>query len=346
MRIIPLCPEDRRRYHHGSDGPLPSPSSCEHPPDEWIGLPDTRDLQSTPAMKNRRGRFACEAMNNLKLALPKGRMQSGVFELLAGAGIFLRHGSREYRPTLNIEGYDVKLLKPQAIVEMLHLGTRDLGFAGADWVAEQGVELVEVLDTKLDQVDLVVAAPPDLLVEGRLPDRKLVVASEFQNLTNRWADARGFGDVFVRSYGATEVFPPEDADCITDISASGATLAANGLQIVETIMKSSTRLYASPKAWVDEDKRGRIEGFAMLIRSVLDARGRVMIEMNVAGRDLEALVALLPCMREPTVSPLHHEGGYAVKVAVPREQLPALIPAIKAVGGTDIVATEVAQIVA
>jgi ATP phosphoribosyltransferase len=285
-------------------------------------------------------------MINLKLALPKGRMQSGVFDLLAGAGIRVRHGTREYRPSISVEGFDVKLLKPQTIVQMLGIGTRDLGFAGADWVAELDVDLVEVLDTGLDRVQLVAAAPPDILVDGELPERCIVVASEFQRLTQKWIDERGFGDRFVRSYGATEVFPPEDADCITDISASGATLAANGLEVIETLLESSTRLYANPTAWADPKRRERIEGFAMLIKSVIDARGRIMIEMNVCPEKLESLVELLPCMREPTVSPLHHGAGYAVKAAVPRESLPSLIPRIKAAGGTDIVATEVAQIVA
>lgn len=273
-------------------------------------------------------------------------MQSGVFDLLAGAGIRVRHGTREYRPSISLEGYDVKLLKPQTIVEMLHAGTRDLGFAGADWVAELGVDLHEVLDTGLDRVELVAAAPSAFLEDGLLPNRPIVVASEFVRLTEKWIADRGFGDKFVRSYGATEVFPPEDADCITDISASGATLAANGLQVVETLLNSSTRLYANPEAWTDPGRRERIEGFAMLLKSVLDARGRIMIEMNVGRDRLEALVDLLPCMREPTVSPLHHDAGYAVKAAVPRESLPSLIPKIKAAGGTDIVATEVAQIVA
>lgn len=285
-------------------------------------------------------------MKNIKLALPKGRMQSGVFDLLAGAGIRVRHGTREYRPSISLEGFDVKLLKPQTIVEMLHVGTRDVGFAGADWVAELEVDLVEVLDTGLDRVSLVAAAPPALLEGGFLPERSIVVASEFQRLTTKWIAERGFGDRFVRSYGATEVFPPEDADCITDISASGATLAANGLEVIETLIDSSTRLYASPGAWADPEKRERIEGVAMLLKSVLDARGRIMIEMNVSSDKLEALVDLLPCMREPTVSRLHHDAGYAVKAAVPREALPVLIPRIKAAGGTDIVATEVAQIVA
>ncbi|MCB1971038.1 MAG: hypothetical protein KDG54_11580, partial [Geminicoccaceae bacterium] len=142
-----------------------------------------------------------------------------------------------------------------------------------------------------------------------------------------------------------EVFPPEDADCIVDNTATGATLVANGLQIFAEVMRSSTRLYAHPRSLDVPEKRGRIEFFCLLVRSVLDARTRVMIEMNVSSGDLETLVDLLPCMREPTISPLHGGQGYAVKAAVPRVGLPGLIGDIKAAGGSDIVISEIAQIV-
>lgn len=273
-------------------------------------------------------------------------MQPEIVALLEGAGLKLRHGGREYRPTIGLEDFEVKLLKPQNIVEMLHVGSRDIGFAGADWVAELGADLVELLDTGLNPVSLVAAAPATLIEDGKLPARPLVVASEYVRVAGDWVHNRGFGDRFVRSYGATEVFPPEDADCIIDIAASGATLRANGLVVVDKLMESSTRLYANPSALKDVTKRTAIEGFVLLIRSVLDARNRVMLEMNVETALLEVLTSMLPCMREPTVSPLHHSAGYAVKVAVQRSEVPVLIPRIKAAGGTDIVITELAQIVA
>lgn len=281
----------------------------------------------------------------IRLGLPKGRMQSGVISLLEGAGIRLRHGAREYRPALNLDGFEVKILKPQNIIEMLHAGSRDVGFAGADWVAELDADLVEVFDTGLDAVNLVAAAPHSLLQDGILPRRALVVASEYERLTTRWMAQRGFGDTFVRSFGATEVFPPEDADLITDITATGATLTANGLEICDLLMASSTRLFASPRAMDDPAKRSEIESLGLLLKSVLDARGRVMLEMNVTADRLEALTGMLPSMREPTIAQLHHQAGYAVKVAVPRSDLPRLIPQIRAAGGSDIVVTEVAQIV-
>src|SRR5438477_7080076 len=111
----------------------------------------------------------------LRLALPKGRMQEGVFRLLGDAGIRVRDAGRGYRTELSLPGFETKLLKPQNIVEMLHLGSRDVGFAGADWVAELGGELVELLDTGLDPVRLVAAAPASLLAGGGLPARRLVV---------------------------------------------------------------------------------------------------------------------------------------------------------------------------
>jgi ATP phosphoribosyltransferase len=272
-------------------------------------------------------------------------MEENVLRLLGDAGIGVTFDRRGYRPTLTLDGFETKILKPQNIVEMLHAGSRDLGFAGADWVAETGVELVELVDTGLDPVRIVMAADHSFLEQGRLPRRHFVVATEYERLTRRWLDAKGLDAGIVRSYGATEVFPPEDADCIVDNSATGATLKANGLVVVDEIMRSSTRLYACPQALVVAEKRDRIEHFALLVRSVLDARKRVMIEMNVPAECLERVVEVLPCMREPTIATLHHGAGYAVKAAVPRAGLPELIRAIKARGGGDIVVIEIGQIV-
>jgi len=282
----------------------------------------------------------------IRLGLPKGRMQEGVFALLADAGIHVTAGARGYRPSVSLPGFEAKVLKPQNIIEMLAMGSRDLGFAGADWVAELGLEVVELVDTGLDPVKIVAAAPEELLVEGRLPSRHLVVASEYEQLTRAWIQRQGLDATFVRSYGATEVFPPEDADCIVDNTATGSTLRANHLALVDEVMRSSTRLYASPRVMDDPARRGEIEAFALLVRSVLDARARVIVEVNVSAERLEDVIAVLPAMREPTISSLHGQGGFAVKSAVPRADLPRLILQIKARGGTDIVVTRTSQIVA
>jgi ATP phosphoribosyltransferase len=296
----------------------------------------------------------------LELGLPKGRMQAEVLRLMADAGLPVKADERGYRPVIGHAGngdetegfaaraprFDAKFLKPQNIVEMIDLGSRDVGFAGADWNRELGSEAVELLDTGLDPVRIVVAAPAGLLVDGKLPARPgLVVASEYENLAKEWISRNAPGAKFVRSYGATEVFPPEDADAIVDNCATGSTLKANGLEIVDEIMKSSTRLYASRKAMADPAKREAAETLALLLSSVLEARKRVMLEVNVSAERLAELTEVLPYMKSPTISPLKGGEAFAVRVAAPRSMLAGLIPEIKRRGGSDIVVSEISQIV-
>ena len=282
---------------------------------------------------------------SILLALPKGRIEAGVRQLLADAGIEVQAGDRHYRAGLNLPGFSAKLLKPQNIVEMLHAGSRHLGFAGADWTAELGAELVELLDTGLNPVRVVVAGPEELVADGRLPSRPLVVASEYENLASAWVQRRQLTARVLRSYGATEVFPPEDADLIVDNTATGSTLAANRLRVVDVIMESSTRLYAHPRALEDAARREAIDAFVVLLDSVLEARRRVLVELNVPGEHLDAVIRILPCMRQATVSPLQGNGAYGVKAALPRERLPLLIPEIKRRGGSDILVSGISQIV-
>lgn len=283
--------------------------------------------------------------STITLAIPKGRMYDGVARLMSDAGIRIRTSSRDYRPTLSLPGFDVKILKPRAVIEMLDIGARDLGFAGEDWVREDKADLIELLDTGMDRVRLVAAVPARSDENELLARKGAIVASEYVNLTGQWIDARGYGARLIRSYGATEVLPPEDADCIIDNTATGATLEANNLRIVDELMVSTTRLYASRKAMENPAKREQIERFTLLIRSVLEARVRVMLELNVSSEKLASVIEVLPCMRQPTVAPMHNNDGFAVKVAVPREQLTQVIPLIKQRGGTDIIVTNPGQIV-
>lgn len=299
----------------------------------------------------------------LRLGLPKGRMQAKTIQLLNDAGLPVAVDEREYRPKVGngqTVQYETKLLKPQNVVEMLASGSRDVGFAGADWVRELGADVVELLDTGMDPVRLVVAAPEPLCARAgvkagmygseRMPwaeacGRRPIIASEYETITKAWL-ARNIPDAaFVRSYGATEAFPPEDSDIIIDNCATGNTLRANNLTIIDTIMTSSTRLYASGKVMADPCKKAAIESLVLILRSVLEARRRVMLEVNVSAEDLEAVIAILPCLRSPTLSQLEGGRDFAVRVAAPRDSLADLIPEIKRKGGTDIAVTELCQLV-
>ncbi|MEI7984065.1 MAG: ATP phosphoribosyltransferase [Armatimonadota bacterium] len=281
----------------------------------------------------------------VKLALPTGRIQNNVFKLLNDAGIEIHGGPRSYRPKLSLVDFEAKILKTQNIVEMLALGRRDVGFAGADWVKEKGADVVELLDTELDQVSIVAAAPAGFPNAESYQGRQLIVATEYVNIASEWVQAKGWDAKVIRSYGTTEVFPPEDADCIVDNMSSGATLRASNLEIVDTIMTSSTRIFASRNAMDDDKVRNRIEDFVLVIKSVLSARHRVMIEVNVSKEDLESVASIIPCMRQPTIAALHGDAGYVVKSAVLKSELPTLIPIIKQRGGTDIVVSNIANVI-
>lgn len=296
------------------------------------------------------------AARPLRLGLPKGRMQRGLYQLLADAGLPVRDTARGYRPQIQSRdsdrSFEVKLLKPQNVVSMLQAGRRDLGFCGADWVAEldqadaerSTPRLVELFDTDLDPVRLVAAAPRALLESGALPSRPLVVASEFERLSRRWIETRNQGDTFVRSFGATEVFPPEDADLVLDLTQTGATLEANGLTVVDELLCSSTRLYAREDLLDDPRLAERADEFVLLLRSVLEARRRTIFECNVPGDRLEAVVDVLPGLGRATVAELAGGAGYAVKAAVPRAELPRLIPLVRARGGTDLLVSSLDQV--
>ncbi len=278
-------------------------------------------------------------MTPINLALPKGRMAEGVLRLMEDAGFKVLANGRNYRPLCADPRFQLKLLKPQDIVRMVELGRHDLAFAGHDWVVELDAAVDELLDTGLDKVRLVAAAPPD--VAATLRTRRVVVASEYERITRAWLEREGYDHFFVRSHGATEVFPPEDADMIVDNTATGRTLVENGLEEVATLLDSSTRVIANPRL----GRREEVDEFLLLMNSVLDARKRVMLEMNVGAASLDAVLAMLPCMRQPTVMPLAGEGGFAVKSAVPSREVRRLIPLLKAAGATDILEFSFSKVV-
>ena len=281
----------------------------------------------------------------VRLALPKGRMFDQVMGLLKSAGITIRQSERGYRPVLSLPNFNTKILKPRNVISMLDADARDIGFAGADWIEEMGIELHELLDTGMNPVRLIVAAPHQILEDGKLPNRHLVIASEYPTMAAKWIKEKGLDAEVLQTFGATEVFPPEDADCIIDNTATGSTLRANGLQIIDDIMTSSTRLYASRSAMENEKIRKQVEDFAMLLNAVLQARGRVMMDLNVAQDNLKSVLELLPSMRTPTVSPLSDTGWVAVRSAILRKDLAHIIPQLKTAGACDIVTTSAEQLI-
>lgn len=280
----------------------------------------------------------------LRLAIAKGRMFDAIAHLLDDSGYSLRLRERSYRPTCRDPSIEVKLLKPQNIPRLVEIGAHDAAFTGHDWIVESGSDVVEVLDTGFDPVRIIAAAPASI-DPAELGKRRVIAASEYERSARRWLDGRGYDYVFIRTWGATEVFPPEDADIIIDNTSTGRTLEENGLRILDELYLSSTRLIASRSALADPVKKAKLDELGTAIKSVLDARGMVMLELNVVEADLERVIAILPAMKRPTVSRLYGDAGYAVKVALKRELLPPLVPRLKAIGGSDIVAYDLRRVI-
>jgi ATP phosphoribosyltransferase len=285
--------------------------------------------------------------NTLKLVIPKGRLQEKVVGLLEAIGIDLVFSARSYRPVCSDAEIEIKLLKPQNIPPLLHLGRHDAGFAGYDWVLESGLvqnsdpqnsesDLIELLDLGFNKVRLVAAVPDELIANNRWQAMRLIVATEYTRIAEQYIRDRGLNAVLIKSHGATEALPPEDADMIVDNTSTGSTLVANRLTIVDEILQSTTRFLASRNAMNDPWKKEKLGQLAMLMQSTLNARHKVMLEMNVSRENLERLVANLPCMRFPTVAPLYGEDGYAVKIAVPVKDVSKLIPELISRGARDL----------
>jgi ATP phosphoribosyltransferase len=243
---------------------------------------------------------------------------------------------------------ELKILKPQNIPALVEMGRHDLGFTGHDWVVESGCKVEELDDLGLEPVDVVAAAaegwsPPLPSPKGGQP---VVVASEYENLSRRFLEQKGWSYRFVRSYGATEVFPPEDADLIVDNSATGQTLREHGLVIVERLLSSSTRFIASENSLRRKDVRQLADDLVLLMRGVRAAESRVMLELNVANGEgnLEEIIKLLPAMKSPTVSQLA-DGSHVLKAAVPQADVPRLVPRLKQLGASDILEYPIRKVI-
>ena len=280
-------------------------------------------------------------MDKLRILLAKGRIYESVYELLGDVGISIKLKDRTYFPTSNQEDLAFQVVKPQIASYLLANNKADIGFSGKDWVYENNVEdkIEEIMDLGFDPVRMVAAVPESVDYDA-LIKTPVTIATEYQNLSKRWvADKKIDGTIF-RTWGTSEGFVQNTeeslAQILIDNTSTGSSLKANNLKIVDTLMTSSTRMYASKEALKNPAKKQKIMELKMLFGSVLNARNRVMLEMNVSKEKFDALIKGLPAMKSPTVSPLFGETGYAVKIAVQKSEVPTLLPKLHALGATDI----------
>ena len=289
-------------------------------------------------------------MEKLKILLAKGRIYESVYELLSDVGISIHLPDRTYFPTTNQKDLAFQVVKPQIVSNLLANNKADVGFSGKDWIYENGVEdqVEEIMDLGFDPVKIV-AAIPDTVDYDALLKGHVTIATEYQTLSKKWVENNKIDGTIFRTWGTSEGFVQDNEDSIAQIlidnTSTGSSLKANRLKIVDTLMESSTRMYASKEAMADPEKRQKIMELKMLFCAVMDARGRVMLEMNVAKDKFENMVKSLPAMRSPTVAPLYSDDGYAVKIAVNKSEVPTLLPKLKEFGATDIVEYELRKVI-
>ena len=289
-------------------------------------------------------------MEKLKILLAKGRIYESVYELLNDVGISIHLPERTYFPTTNQKDLAFQVVKPQITSFLLSENKADLGFSGKDWVYENGVEdkVEEIIDLGFDPVRIVAAIPETKDLEALLKNT-VTIATEYQSLSKKWVESKKINGKIFRTWGTSEGFVQDTEDAMAQIlidnTSTGSSLKANRLKIVDTLMESSTRMYASKEAMKNPQKKQKILELKMLFEAVLNARGRVMLEMNVAKDKFDSLVKGLPSMRSPTVSPLFGDNGYAVKIAVNKCEVPTLLPKLQSLGATDILEYELRKVV-
>ena len=289
----------------------------------------------------------------LKLVIPKGSLEEQTLRLFEAADLRVRRGTtRDYHGTVDDDRIErVSILRPQEIPIYVQDGLFDVGITGQDWLAETGAD-VEVLTTLSyarsgtgHGTKVVLAVPNEHPANSarEIPPGTRI-STEFLKLTERYFADLGIEVKVVWSYGATEAKVPEIVDAILDITETGSTLRAHGMKISESLLSSEPVLIANRDALADPARKTAMDDVRTLLLGALRAEGRVLIKLNVSEDRLSSVLAVVPSMKAPTVSPLS-EGGYAIETVVDKQGVNRLIPDLKAAGATDILELPISKIV-
>lgn len=289
----------------------------------------------------------------LRLVLPKGSLEKATLDLFEAADLGVSRSSDvDYRASVKDHRIsEVRILRPQEIPNYVADGLFDIGITGRDWVEETEADVVSLGELAYSKatsnpirVVLAVSATSPWSSVKDLPDGARV-STEYPKLTERFLAGNGVKANVFLSYGATEAKVPEIADAVVEITETGRALKAAGLKVIDTVLVSYTELVANPAACQDQEKRKAMDDISTLLQGALEARGRVLVKLNVGSADLSKVIDLLPSMRSPTVSELFGGGSYAVETVVPKGNINRLIPELKDAGASDIIELPISKIV-
>lgn len=278
----------------------------------------------------------------LRFGIPLGSLQKATLDMMQRAGFKVTVRARSYYPSVDDEELEVRLIRPQDMSRFVERGVMDCGLTGNDWVAENGSDVHVVTELVYSKQSLspfrwVIAVPNESSITAVEHLEGKRISTELVNVTRRFLAERGISAEVEFSHGATESKAPDLVDAIMDGTETGASLEANKMRIVETVMVSATQLIANREAWSDPWKHEKIESAGMLLQGAIAACFKVGLKMNVAEEALSKVLTALPAMRRPTISPLADKSGYALETILDESVVRKLIPELKRAGAEAII---------
>lgn len=278
----------------------------------------------------------------LKLGIPKGSLENATIDLFRRAGFQITSSSRSYFPSIDDPEIECMLIRAQEMARYVEDGFLDAGLTGRDWVLENEADVVTVADLiyarqSFGKVRWVLAVPEASPVQSVKDLEGKIIATELVGATKRYLAQHGVTAKVEFSWGATEVKPPHLADAIVEVTETGSSLRANKLRIVDVVMESNTQLIANRQAWGDPWKRRKLEDIRLLLEGAINALGKVGLMLNVHRDNLPAVLAVLPALKNPTVSPLSDGEWLAVNTILDESTVRQIIPRLKEAGAQGIV---------
>lgn len=278
----------------------------------------------------------------LKLGIPKGSLEAATIDLFRRAGFQITVNSRSYFPAIDDPNIECMLIRAQEMARYVEDGVLDAGLTGQDWISESGAIVESVADLiyakqSFGRVRWVLAVPESSSVQSVKDLEGKVIATELVQTTLRYLQANNVNAKVEFSWGATEVKPPILADAIVEVTETGSSLRANNLRIVETVIESNTKFIANIKSWTDPVKREQMLGIKMLLEGAINAMGKVGLMLNVERKNLDAILAVLPALKTPTISNLADDNWLALNTILDESTVRTIIPRLKAAGAHGIV---------
>ena len=278
----------------------------------------------------------------LMLGLPKGSLQDSTIKLFGKAGFNISVSSRSYRPSIDDEKLDGRFVRAQEVSRYVEHGYFDCGLTGQDWVKENDSDVVEVCSLIYSRASnmpskWVIAVPEASTVQTVKDLEGKRIATEVVNITRQYLNENGVNAEVEFSWGATEVKVPDLVDAIVDLTETGNSIRANNLRIVDTLLNTNTVLIANKVSWKNPAKRKKIENIALLLTSALEANSKVGLKLNIEKSKLEAILADLPALRNPTINRLTDESWVAIDTILDEKVVREIIPELKERGAEGII---------